>query len=62
VTALFRRVQSKVEGLAFARIRFYVVQNDEIAEFSGMTAATVLDGVRLLLTAVQAARSRAAGV
>jgi hypothetical protein len=48
---LFRRLQSRLGGLAFGRIRFYVVQDDAVSEFSGVTPALFLDVVRRWVSA-----------
>jgi hypothetical protein len=42
-TVLLGRLQSKMKGLALGRVRFYLVQNNAITEFSGPTPALVLD-------------------
>jgi hypothetical protein len=49
VGAFMTRFQSKIQGLAFGRIRFYLVQNDAISEFSGFTPALLLDTLRIVL-------------
>src|SRR6266853_6173859 len=45
--ALLKRFGSRMEGFAFGRIRFYLVQNDRISEFSGLTPALLFDILRL---------------
>lgn len=47
VGAFVTRFQSKMQGLAFGRIRFFLVQNDAISEFSGMTPTLLLDFLRI---------------
>lgn len=46
--ALMSRLKSRLEGFAFGKMRFFVVQNNEISEFSGVNAATLLDLARHL--------------
>ena len=48
VGAFITRLQSKIQGSAFGRVRFYLVQNDGISEFSGFTSALFLDALRLI--------------
>ena len=48
LSALMSRLKSRLEGFAFGKMRFFVVQNDEIGEFSGVNAATLLDLARHL--------------
>lgn len=55
LNALLARFKGKLEGFAFGKMRFFVVQNNEIGEFSGVNAATLLDLVRLLYGACRAA-------
>ena len=45
--ALVKRFQSRIEGSAFGSIRFFLVQNDAISEFSGVTPALLLDVLRI---------------
>lgn len=47
LSALLLRFQNTMQGRALGKIRFYVVQNDGIAEFSGITPALVLDIFRV---------------
>ena len=47
--ALLKRLESRMTGFAFGRILFYLVQNDRISEFSGLTPALALDMLRLHL-------------
>jgi hypothetical protein len=49
--ALLRRLESRLGGLAFGRIRFYLAQNEAVSEYSGVTPALLLDVVRLRITA-----------
>ena len=49
--ALVLRLKSRLEGFAFGKMRFFVIQNDDIGEFSGVTAATLLDFFRRLYVA-----------
>jgi len=55
LNALLARFKGKLEGFAFGKIRFFVVQNDEIGEFSGVNTATLLDLVRNLYAAYRRA-------
>ncbi|MGA9546008.1 MAG: hypothetical protein WBQ85_20705 [Candidatus Sulfotelmatobacter sp.] len=48
IGAFITRLQTKMQGLAFGRLRFYLVQNDVISEFSGFTPALLLDALRLV--------------
>lgn len=48
LNALLARFKGKLEGFAFGKMRFFVVQNNEIGEFSGVNAATLLDLARRL--------------
>jgi hypothetical protein len=48
LNALLLRLKSRLDGFAFGKIRFFVIQNDRISEFSGVNAATLLDLVRQL--------------
>jgi len=47
VGTLLRRFQSRLEGIAFDRVRFYLVQNDAISELSGFTPALLLVLMRI---------------
>lgn len=42
-SALLARLRSKLDGNAFGRMRFFVVQNDAIKEFSGISTALLID-------------------
>jgi hypothetical protein len=41
--SLILRLRSKASGQAFGRMRFFVVQNDALKEFSGITPALLID-------------------
>lgn len=47
VAALFERFQSRMAGIAFGQLRFYLVQYDNISQFSGLTPALLLDALRV---------------
>jgi hypothetical protein len=47
VSFLIHRLQTQLKGNRFGSVRFYLVQNDEAAEFSGLTLGTILDVLRL---------------
>jgi hypothetical protein len=42
-SALLARLRSKLDGNAFGRMRFFIVQNDAIKEFSGISTALLID-------------------
>lgn len=47
--ALVQRLQFKMQGLPLGRMRFFLVQNDEMAEYSGVSSAVLLDVLCSLL-------------
>jgi len=49
---LFERFRSRLDGFAFGRMRFYLVQNETISEFSGLTSALLLKVLRIAISAV----------
>jgi hypothetical protein len=59
--ALLARLKSRMNGFAFGKMRFFVVQNNSVCEFSGVTAATLLDLVRRLYAAYNLAKTAIGG-
>jgi hypothetical protein len=49
--SLVLRFRSRLQGFALGKMRFFVLQNDAIAEFSGITPAILVDAARRLLMA-----------
>jgi len=49
--SLMQRVRSRLQGFALAEMRFFVIQNDAITEFSGITPAILMDIARRLFMA-----------
>lgn len=46
--ALLMRLKNRLDGHAFGRMRFFVVQNDALQKFSGITPALMLDILAVL--------------
>ena len=46
-SVLLHRLQQQMSGDQFGNVRFYLVQNDEAAEFSGLNIGAVVDALRL---------------
>lgn len=49
--SLLLRLKSRLDGFAFGKMRFFVIQNNHIGEFSGITTATLLDVVHRIYKA-----------
>lgn len=46
--SLMQRVRRRLQGFALGEMRFFVIQNDAITEFSGITPAILMDVARRL--------------
>ena len=46
-SVLLHRLQKQMGGDQFGNVRFYLVQNDEAAEFSGLNIGALVDALRL---------------
>lgn len=44
---LMQRLQEQMRGNRFGNVRFFLVQNDEAAEFSGLNLGAIVDALRL---------------
>jgi hypothetical protein len=54
LSIVLRRFESINQGCALGKIRFYLIQNDAISEFSGITPALVVDALRVACEDYQA--------